>query len=37
MLYEQITLDDDTQMTIKLAASMMLRLYSSARSDSDTA
>ena len=37
MLYAQITLDDDTQMTIRLAASMMLRLYSSVRSDSDTA
>ena len=37
MLYEQITLNDDTQMTIKLAASMMLLLYSSVRSDADTA
>ena len=37
MAYEQITLDDDTQMNIKLAASMMLRLYSLVRSDADTA
>ena len=27
MLFEQITLDDDSQRTIKLAAKMMLRLH----------
>ena len=37
MLFEQITLDDDSQMTIKLASKIMMRLYASVGSDADTA
>ena len=37
MLFEQITLDDDSRMTIKLASRIMLRLYASVGSDADTA